>query len=76
MGQDIMHLSHHAYLLIYSYFGVVHWRVVFSRVQSVNILLGLHGIGHGIWDWEITFMMIDDGGLRNGHFRILEKEGG
>lgn len=76
MGQDFMQLSHHAYLLIYSYFGVVHLPVVFSRVQSVNILLGLHGIGHEIWDWEIAMMMIDDGGLRNGHFRILEEEGG
>lgn len=59
-----MHLSHYAYLLVYSYFGVVHWPVVFSRVQSVNILLGLHGIGHGLWDWEVTTTMIDDGGLR------------
>ena len=25
---------------------------------------------------KITTMMIDDGGLRIGHFRILEKEGG
>lgn len=47
-----MHLSHHAYLLIYSYFGVVYWPVVFARVQPVNISLGLHGIGHGIWDLE------------------------
>lgn len=76
MGQDFMHLSYHTHLLIYSYFGIVHWPVVFLRVQSVNILLGLHGIGRGIWDWEMTIMMIDDGGLRNGHFRILEKEGG
>lgn len=43
-----MHLSHLSYLLIYSSVGVVHWPVIFTGVQSVNIVLGLYGIGHGI----------------------------
>lgn len=64
-----MHLSHLSYLLIYSCVGVVHWPVIFTGVQSVNIVLGLYGIGHGIWDWEITIMMIDD---RGGETVILD----
>lgn len=71
MGQDFMHLSHLSYLLIYSYVGVVHWPVIFTGVQSVNIVLGLYGIGHGIWDWEITIMMIDD---RGGETVVLDSK--
>ena len=47
-GQDFRHPSNLASLLIYSYVGVMHWPVVSLGLLSVNIRLGLHGIGHGV----------------------------
>lgn len=39
------------------------------------MLLGIHGMGHGVWDWEITVVMIMRA-WRNGHSGVLERKKG
>lgn len=57
MGQDFMHHSNLASLLIYSYLGVMHWPVDFLGVLSVYIVGNTR---HGTWGMGLGNNRRDD----------------